>query len=88
MNKYTLMLILLASFVVSCSYERNTQVELNQWTLIKKVPAYRYGNDNTNYSFVWLVWANNHGEKYYERVEDFKAANYHIGDHVSNRDKR
>lgn len=88
MKKLSAILLLMAVIAISCSHEKNVQVEATVWVLVKKIPAYRYGNENVYHNYIWLVWETKEGDRYFERIPDFESGLYPIGKRITNRDRR
>jgi hypothetical protein len=70
-----------------CRTAKDIQVVCRVWTLIKKEPATRLV-DNEASDFIWLVWRDDRGEEFRERVTKQVAAAYVEGIHIPNRDRR
>jgi len=81
-------LFVIAFAIYSCAHEKTIQVESKIWVLVKKIPAYRYGNEDTQHNFIWLVWETKEGDRYFERIPDFESGLYPIGVRITNRDRR
>lgn len=88
MRNKLIILIVIAFAIYSCSHQKDIQVEAKVWVLVNKIPAYRYGNENTQHDYIWLVWETKEGDKYYERIPDFESSLYPIGRMIVNRDRR
>lgn len=88
MRNKLIILFVIAIALYSCTHEKNIQVEAKVWVLTKKIPAYRYGNEDTKHNYIWLVWKTKEGDTYWERIPDFESSLYPIGRMIVNRDRR
>lgn len=73
--------------LANCAQEKDIQVVCHRWELIAKDPASREVGD-VQVDFVWLVWEDERGVKFRERVSDHDASMYRIGIVIYNRDRR
>lgn len=77
---------ILLFLIITCSPQKDIQVEINKWTLIKKEPAPQHYFDDKDY--VFMYWQASTGVVYSLRVSQTIADKYRIGYVIWNMDRR
>lgn len=76
------LITILAFILCTCTPERHIEVRAQVWTLVAIDLADRYGDQEP---FVWLIWENNNGIQYKERMTEDGSNYYWIGMKITNR---